>query len=89
MLGEISGDTTINLSLLITMISVFGTAVVTAAVTLITQGMAITHIREDVKLQAEQDRTQADRLKSLEDWRIRQDTLGEANASTTRGTHHR
>ena len=85
MLGEISGDTTIDLSLLITMISVFGTAVIGAAVTLITQGLAITHMREDVKLQAEQVRAQTDRLRVIEEWRIRLDTLDEANSSTTRG----
>ena len=88
MLGEISGDTTINLSLLLTLIGVFGTAIAGASVMLITQGLALTHLRRDIDLRAKQDQVFADRLKMLEEWRIRSDALDEASSaasSTTRG----
>ena len=85
MLDGINGDTTISLSTLITLFAVFGTSVAGAAVTLITQGLAIAHIREDVRLKAELDRAHAERLQKLEEWKIRQDALDEAGASTTRG----
>ena len=91
MLGALSdfcGETTVNLGFLVSVMSVFGSALVGAVVTIVTQGSTIKHLRRDLDTMAESAAERDKKIRDLENWRVREEALDgvRSSGSTARGT---
>jgi len=85
----ISGETSVSLALLLSLVGLLGGTGVAAIISRVTHGLAIKQMREDLRAQASSLKEHADRIKDLENWRVAREAAELAikeHASTTRGT---
>ena len=86
---KISGDTSVSITLVISLATLIGGSVATALVSRTMHGFTLKHLRKDLDDEVERGKALEERLQKLEHWKIEFDAEAKvraASASQTRGT---